>query len=286
MKLRVWDRLLSALAGLVVLFVGLVVFVFGANILPFSLDFSFLQTDFVLWQRLVISAAGLVLCALGIHGVTLLFARRREKGFILQRTEYGNMSISMQAMENMVKKCVDAHRELKVTGTRIHHTREGVVIHIRIALANGVNIPLTVNALQKQIKNYITSCSGIDVKEVRVMVETTNGSAGVDEIPVDLPDAEVSAVVQAAPVLESIAEATSSAVIGEEAEKEAMHQRIFRRAEEPQIVPAPPVVEEIQPEQEAEETDDTVEDSEAIAEIAEQNDEETVSNVESEKENA
>ena len=48
---------------------------------------------------------------------------------------------------------------------------------IRISLANVVNIPLTVNALQKQIKHYITSCSGVDVKEVRVMVETGNQPA-------------------------------------------------------------------------------------------------------------
>ena len=50
---------------------------------------------------------------------------------------------------------------------------------IKITLLSGVNIPLTVNALQKQIKQYITSCSGVDVHKVRVMVET-DGHAAFD----------------------------------------------------------------------------------------------------------
>ena len=46
------------------------------------------------------------------------------------------------------------------------------MVEIRIMLAAGVNIPLTVNALQKQVKQYIMSCSGVEVYEVKVLVET------------------------------------------------------------------------------------------------------------------
>jgi len=72
----------------------------------------------------------------------------------------------------MVKKCVDAHSELTANSTKIYLVRGGVSMDMKITLASGVNIPLTVNALQKQIKQYITSCSGVDVHEVRVKVET------------------------------------------------------------------------------------------------------------------
>ena len=34
-----------------------------------------------------------------------------------------------------------------------------------------MNIPLSVGALQKQIKQYVTACTGVDVYKIRVMVE-------------------------------------------------------------------------------------------------------------------
>lgn len=172
MRIRFWDRILSALAGLLIALVAIGLFVFGIGVFPVKLDLSFFEGPFELWQRAVMVVVSLVLFGLGVHGISLLFRRGREKGFIIQHTEFGDMSISMKAMESMVNKCVDAHQELSVTSTRIHHGREGVVVDIKIMLASGVNIPLTVNALQKQIKQYITSCSGVEVQQVRVMVET------------------------------------------------------------------------------------------------------------------
>lgn len=181
MKIRFWDRLLVAFCGLLILLLSVGLFVFGIGVFPFRLDVSMLNGPFELWQRAVMVAAALALCALGLHSIWMLLRRGREKGFIIQHTEFGDMSISMHAMENMVKKCVDSHQELTVNATRIHRGREGIVVDIKITLLSGVNIPLTVNALQKQIKQYITSCSGVDVQEVRVMVETNAAVAACPE---------------------------------------------------------------------------------------------------------
>ena len=171
MKLRIWDRIRSALLGLLVAALSAWAALYLIGVAP---DWSgmFFSKAGVAWHRWAAVAVCVLLFLLGLSGVALLFRRRKVKGFVLQRTEYGDMSISMKAMENMVKKCVDAHNELTVNQTRIEHVHDGVCVDVKITLAGGVNIPLTVNALQKQIKQYITSCSGVDVHEVRVMVET------------------------------------------------------------------------------------------------------------------
>ena len=238
MKIRFIDRLLIALTGLLVLLLGLGVLVFGLGIFPFKVDTSFLTASYALWQRAVIVVVALVLCALGLHSVTALFHKRQEKGVFVQRTEYGDLSISMSAMENMVKRCIDTHEDLRVTSTRIHHTRDGVVVDMRISLSGGVNIPITVNALQKQIKHYITSCSGVDVREVRVMVETEGGGSVCPDAH-DLLTADALAAEQAGSVLEAASEATQ-AIATETSEKERTHQRIFKHGDEPQIEPEPP----------------------------------------------
>jgi hypothetical protein len=248
MRLKVWDRVFGALSGLMILVAGVGLFVFGAGIFPFRLDVSFLDRAYAVWQRAVMVTVAVGLCLLGIRGILMLFRGNRERGFIMQHTEYGDLSISMTAMENMVKKCVDTHEELKVSSTRILHARDGVIVSMRISLAGGVNIPLAVSALQKQIKQYITSCSGVDVREVRVMVETNSTLApftgnGLQNGMM----ADVDAAARAVEVVGSLHEAAQNATQTEpeerkKPEKVPLHQRLFRREEKPQIVPAPPEV--------------------------------------------
>ena len=203
MKITVWDRIWSVLSGVLIVLAGLWLLGLVFVVQPTWLEAVWMSAPLTWWQRAVMIVGALALIALGLHDVLLLFRRTREKGFIIQHSEYGDMSISMNALESMVQKCVASHQELTVNATHIQHAREGIVVDIKITLPGGVNIPLTVNALQKQIKQYITSCSGVDVHKVRVMVETDARSASeADAQPA--PDTPVP--VMAAPLADGIEE--------------------------------------------------------------------------------
>ncbi len=256
MKRSFADRMLTGLAGLVLTILGLGLFVYGIGIFPFQLDMTFLEGPFTFWQHVLLAAIALVLLLLGIRGVAAIFRSNKEKGFILQRTEYGDLNISMNAMENMVKKVVDMNDELKVNHTKISHTKEGVIVSVRILLENGVNIPMIVSALQKQTRQYITSCSGVDVKEVRVYVDTAPGSG--PELHADKGNeiiADVDAVEKAGRMVDKLNDAVQKAIKSDaapkapEEEKESLHQRIFRKKGEAQDAQ-----EEVNPDPAAEET--------------------------------
>ena len=108
-------------------------------------------------------------------------------------------------------------------------------MEIKVTLLNGMNIPLTVNALQKQIKQYITSCSGVDVYKVRVMVETDARSASGTEAQ---PAAEAPILAAAAPLADGIEEpilrhaqepasqAVSAEELTEDAQETAQHPAV------------------------------------------------------------
>ena len=252
MRFRITDRMLAALSGLLNIALGLVVGIFGAGLFP-KLDWSFLEGPFTIWQRAIIIAVGLVLCLLGIHGLWMLFRRRADKGFILQRTDMGDMSIAMSALKSMVNKCVDQHPEVSVKKIHIHRLRNGIIVDLKLLLANGINIPLTVNVLQKQIKQYITSCSGVDVHEVRVQIDTSNMSVAEKKEEMPVLEQEIpAALVQDEPVVEVAAES------------------ILRHTEEPADYVEPVVVEsyeyaEVPQETEATEIEYAVANEEAAA---------------------
>lgn len=243
MKIRILDRILVFLAGVVLIAAGAAVVAERFFEVPVSDTLARLLED----SLVVPIAAVCVLVLLGVYCVCLMFRRYKGKrGFVVQRTEGGELSISIKAIENLVQKCIDKHEELHVMSTGLENSRDGLVIKLRIGLANGVSIPLVVSALQKQIKQYVTACSGVDVREVKVQVETA--SASLKASPFAVPD------TLSTPVAEKLANATQEPAAvnspvtlvppeADSAAKRPLHQRIFGREEQPMDVPAPPKAE-------------------------------------------
>ena len=143
MKIRVLDRILVFFAGIVLLFTG------AGVIAERFFDVPVFDTlaDMLFESLTVVIVAAAVLVLLGVYCVCMMFRRYKGKrGFVVQRTEGGELSISIKAIENLVQKCIDKHEELHVMSTGLENSRDGLVIKLRIGLASGVSIPLVVSA--------------------------------------------------------------------------------------------------------------------------------------------
>ena len=286
MRLRVIDRVLIALSGLILLGVAAlsVLGLMGITVTPLTQAQAYL-TEKNLWG-VALGVACALLALLGIYEVSVLFRRgKRHRGFISQRSENGEIAISVKTIESLVTKCAKKHGEIEVQSVQVEETRNGLLIKLRATLPSGMNIPLAVGTLQKQLKQYITACSGVDVSEVRVKVDSTEKAASgspyavPDEaasLPVDQPEPAPMPAEAAKPV-EVPAEMPESPA-DEEARELLTHQRLFAAEEEPALVPEPPVEEpELPPEEaiEAEEALPSEEEFETEAEeaaIAQEND--------------
>ena len=224
-KLHFWDRILLFLCALTALLCGLYLIYESLPKLPFSI----LKGTFV--ERLPMPGpfipigAGLLSVLLSLFLFLLprrLFTRRKD--FVVQKTDNGELRISVKAIENLVKKCVSMHEEARLQHMSIRTTSAGIVINLHVSLANNISIPLAVASMQKQIKQYLLASSGITVREVRVSVETAM----------------------------ELSEASPYAVPAETGEKDAepkekkrpAHQRLFSRPDEPAVMPTAPTPEE------------------------------------------
>lgn len=243
MKLRFWDRILSAVTGLLAVLAGAGMILHITGLVSLGmLEGRLLQMG----QNVLRAAgiiAGVVLILLGFHGIGMLFRRRKDKGFVIQRTELGDMSISMKALESMAKRCVSVYPDLKINSTHIYRSRDGISVELKVTLASGINIPLTINALQKQIKQYITSCSGIDVHEVRVKVETDVAKLAAPE---QMPALEAVVPEVAAVPAETVSEQLNH----KEEPAPAIHHPEEKMEAEAQAVTEELIEENVQPEPE------------------------------------
>ncbi len=189
MKIRILDRILVAAAGLLVL-AGCAAL---AAQLFFGKDVAGRATKLLTdpQYRIWLIGALVLLVLLGCYCLLMLFRHRgRKDKFVMQKTENGELSISLKAMESMVQKCLDPHKELSVQNVRLENQKGGLLIRIRGTVAGGVSIPLTVDALQQQIKQYVTACSGVEVKDIKVRIESSGPEAADSLYAIEAPTAK------------------------------------------------------------------------------------------------
>ena len=275
MKIRILDRILVAVAGIILLAAGagLVAQVF------FGVDVAGTVTGVLSVdttpRKILLGLLAAVLLVLGGYCLLVLFRRPSEKDkYILQKMESGDLAISLETMDTMIHKCVDQHQEIKTESISLENDRDGLLIIIRGTVAGGVSIPLTVDSLQKQIKQYVTACSGVEIKGIRVLIESTGEEAtdapfqvepparlpkGTEEaktaenpetaaaetaVPAENPEGnpatETPAISDSAAAAAMAAAESMKSTFDLEDDDRPIHQQLFSTQEEPCIMPLPP----------------------------------------------
>lgn len=172
MKIKVIDRLLLFLAAVLVALAGAALFVLGLQAGQVAVA-SERVLNVGRWPFLT---GGALLFVAGVYILSLPQKYRRQKkdAFVLQHTPTGELSISVKAMEHLIQQCVASREEVSLKSMQISNLKSGVLIDLGVSLASNISIPLAVSALQKQVKQHLLQSTGVDVKEVRVTVETTD----------------------------------------------------------------------------------------------------------------
>lgn len=224
MKIKFLDRMILFFGALLTAFAGLFLVIIGLQ----------LGTANGSGLALSVRITSIALGVLSLLLAAFLFMLPKKLSyskhdFVVQQTDNGELRIAVKAIENLVQKCIDVHDEIHVVSMKVNNTRNDVVVDLCISLPSNISIPLSVASLQKQIKQYLSASSGIDVKEVRVSVETTD-----DEV-------DASAYLLAE---------DQQALVNDEADEKKekklpLHQRIFGKAEQQITLPEPPAAEEI-----------------------------------------
>lgn len=224
MKIKFWDRVILFFGALLTAFAGLFLVIIGLQ----------LGTANGSGLALSVRITSIALGVLSLLLASFLFMLPKKLSyskhdFVVQQTDNGELRIAVKAIENLVQKCIDVHDEIHVVSMKVNNTRNDVVVDLCISLPSNISIPLSVASLQKQIKQYLSASSGIDVKEVRVSVETTDD------------EADASAYLLAE---------DQQALVNDEADEKKekklpLHQRIFGKDEQQITLPEPPAAEEI-----------------------------------------
>lgn len=178
MKIRFGDRLLIAVSGMLLLLLSVASLLVLFGVLKLGGVIDVFVSTLPFWGKLIGTFVLLLIGAIGVHGIMVLFHRSRERKFVSQENENGNVSISINALEIMARKCVENCKDIKTKRVEVSREGEGVAVNVSVLVPSGINIPQLISALQMQIRKYVSSCSGIPVESVSVQVETDPSQKG------------------------------------------------------------------------------------------------------------
>lgn len=190
MKHPIWDRLLIVVCVLGLLCAAAGLGAVGAKAVSpafFEGLVSTLQNG--TWNRLLTFALAALVAVFALLLLAVVFpgGRRQKRSFAIQKNENGTVKISVKALEGLVAKCLTQHPELKIVSSQLSSDGDAVQVNVHVTLAADISIPLAVAALQKQIKQYLEACSGVDVREVRVIVDSTTDATEAGGSPYAIP---------------------------------------------------------------------------------------------------
>lgn len=226
MKMKFWDRMILRIGAVLSLLCGIGTAVCGGVL--YAKDWAALNGETCWWllnAPVLLIGAGALVALISLYN--LLLPRRYHKGrhaFVVQSTDMGELRIAVSAIENLILKCVETHKEVKVQDISLTNRRGAVNVQLRVTMDSNVSIPHAVEQIQSQIKRYLAASSGIEVRDITISVERTEGET--QPLPLEHLATNEEAVTRAAQPKK---------------EKIPVHQRIFGREEDqPESEPSTP----------------------------------------------
>ncbi|MBN2483320.1 MAG: alkaline shock response membrane anchor protein AmaP [Candidatus Omnitrophica bacterium] len=157
------------------------VFSFGIGIFLVALTFDFITADVIMvyldtyqkleyTHQLLIGAIGVLVILLWLLMVRRYLGGvwRKERALTIQ-TAQGQVSISLFAIEDMVRKTLESRRELTQVKPRVSVNRRGIDIKIRGSLKTEVNLKDFIASVQVEIKKKLAYLLG-EKGEIRIQL--------------------------------------------------------------------------------------------------------------------
>lgn len=132
--------------------------------------------DYLNWYFNSLSNRWVVgICAVAafIAGLVILFyqiSARPPVGTHILGTEQGEVSISLTALETMVKKAAFQIHGVREVKPLIKIIPAGVAVLIKTALVPGTVVPEAAQEIQTGVKTFLEKMAGLNVVEVKVLV--------------------------------------------------------------------------------------------------------------------
>jgi uncharacterized alkaline shock family protein YloU len=178
MKTKLIDRILLAFVLIAMLLICVALIGVALRMIP---DVYIQSAIAWVGSGLINSAIlGSVSALFLIFTIRLFFAGKKRPDpvpsySLVKNSEFGSVYITVSALDTMVQKFCRSVSKIRECASAINLSKDGITINLKLSLLPDSNVPELTSELQKGLKEYIESLSGILVQEIGVLVISMSG---------------------------------------------------------------------------------------------------------------
>lgn len=125
-------------------------------------------------NRWAIGLVALLLLIAGLKSLANNFQLHAPAHTLISSGSLGEVRMTVSALENLVTKASNSVKGVREVKPRIKTLPGGVALFIQAAVNPELNIPSVTQQLQQEVAAYIQEYAGIEVLEVKVLVENVS----------------------------------------------------------------------------------------------------------------
>lgn len=121
--------------------------------------------------RWTVGLIGAVFFAASVQLIVVAFARRGGGQPVIHESSLGEVHISLDAVESLVKKVARSVKGVREIKAVITHSKEGLSAQLRGTISPEVSIPEVSEEIQTSVRQYVKRVVGVEMSEIRIEVE-------------------------------------------------------------------------------------------------------------------
>ncbi|MDI6606318.1 MAG: alkaline shock response membrane anchor protein AmaP [Candidatus Omnitrophota bacterium] len=148
----------------IIILVGVVLIVFSLNLLqPQDIIDLLIYTQSNANSRIILGLSGLLLILVSFSFAQLILGRFQREKTIAFATSSGEVSISLSAVEDLIRRITGVLPEIKELRPDVIATKKGaIIVDLRVVLKSEANIPELTARLQEITRSKLQEVLGID----------------------------------------------------------------------------------------------------------------------------
>ncbi len=167
-NMNMFDRIILTLYTLLFSVVSVIVILFSTRAISLDMFWTSISAFYGRWE---VGVVGIVVLLASLRLLLSGIKFKQSTETIIKNDDNGIISISFNAVENLVLKITRDVENVKDVRVKIRKHDDGISIFLNLVVTHDIIIPELTLELQKNVKNYIQSTAGIAVKDVRINVD-------------------------------------------------------------------------------------------------------------------
>lgn len=147
----------------IMILIGTALIVLSLNILqPQDIYSLLVYAQYSFNSRIIIGLSGALLILISFSFAQLILGRFQREKTIAFTTSSGEVTISLSAVEDLIKRIAYIMPEIKDLRPDVIATKKGIVVDLRLVLKSEANIPDLTSRLQEIAKTRIQEVLGLE----------------------------------------------------------------------------------------------------------------------------